>query len=328
LHGVILMVGGHYTYAEMPLFNWLRDSFDLARNHYDRVGHVAQGFIPGHRRARTPAAPVAAAARQVAVFPDLRFCLAISAFYEMIEWWVALASGDEAVAFLATQGDVWDTQWDMFLALLGALSSQLLLGRWHDRQLARIIPRLLHERLLRPRRLPPVRAGRIGYSPRRPIQPGGIREGGHRSAAGLWRGAGFGAYRQDCAAGAGSVGKTPARRLRDGSGRSPGRGFADPREDMVVVRGIAVHGVCPHHLVPFRGVAHVAYVPGGRLHGFGRIARLVDAIGHRFTYQEWMTRDIVEALVNHGRQRARPASSRRNSCACCWARTGAATSGS
>ncbi|WP_296749300.1 GTP cyclohydrolase I, partial [Thiobacillus sp.] len=79
-----------------------------------------------------------------------------------------------------------------------------------------------------------------------------------------------------------------------------GEGFADDRNDMVVVRGIAVHGVCPHHLVPFRGVAHVAYIPGGRLHGFGRIARLVDAIGHRFTYQEWMTRDIAEALVTHG----------------------------
>ncbi len=79
-----------------------------------------------------------------------------------------------------------------------------------------------------------------------------------------------------------------------------GEGFEDAREDMVVVRGIAVHGVCPHHLVPFRGVAHVAYVPGGRLHGFGRIARLVDAIGHRFTYQEWMTRDIAEALVRFG----------------------------
>ena len=79
-----------------------------------------------------------------------------------------------------------------------------------------------------------------------------------------------------------------------------GDGFEDAREDMVVVRGIAVHGVCPHHLVPFRGVAHVAYVPGGRLHGFGRIARLVDAIGHRFTYQEWMTRDIAEALVSFG----------------------------
>ncbi len=79
-----------------------------------------------------------------------------------------------------------------------------------------------------------------------------------------------------------------------------GEGFEDSRRDMVVVRGIAVHGVCPHHLVPFRGLAHVAYLPGGRLHGFGRIARLVDAIGHRFTYQEWMTRDIVDALIKHG----------------------------
>lgn len=97
------------------------------------------------------------------------------------------------------------------------------------------------------------------------------------------------------------------RRLLGGYSLDPaavlGAGFDDPREDMVVVRGIAVHGVCPHHLVPFRGVAHVAYIPGGRLHGFGRIARLVDAIGHRFTYQEWMTRDIAEALVTHGRAR-------------------------
>ena len=82
-----------------------------------------------------------------------------------------------------------------------------------------------------------------------------------------------------------------------------GEGFADERSDMVVIRGIAIHGVCPHHLVPFRGVAHVAYLPGGRLHGFGRIARLVDAIGHRFTYQEWMTRDIAEALMIHGKAR-------------------------
>ena len=94
------------------------------------------------------------------------------------------------------------------------------------------------------------------------------------------------------------------RRLLGGYELDPadvlGDGFEDPRRDMVVVRGIAVHGVCPHHLVPFRGIAHVAYVPGGRLHGFGRIARMVDAIGHRFTYQEWMTRDIAEALVTHG----------------------------
>jgi GTP cyclohydrolase IA len=82
-----------------------------------------------------------------------------------------------------------------------------------------------------------------------------------------------------------------------------GEGFEDSRSDMVTIRGIAIHGVCPHHLVPFRGVAHVAYLPGGRLHGFGRIARLVDAIGHRFTYQEWMTRDIADALMRHGKAR-------------------------
>ncbi len=97
------------------------------------------------------------------------------------------------------------------------------------------------------------------------------------------------------------------RRLLGGYALDPadalGEGFADARADMVVVRGIAIHGVCPHHLVPFRGEAHVAYVPGGRLHGFGRIARMVDAIGHRFTYQEWLTRDIADALVRHGRAR-------------------------
>jgi GTP cyclohydrolase IA len=97
------------------------------------------------------------------------------------------------------------------------------------------------------------------------------------------------------------------RRLLGGYDLDPaealGDGFEDPRADMVVIRGIAVHGVCPHHLVPFRGVAHVAYLPGGRLHGFGRIARMVDAIGHRFTYQEWMTRDIADALMQHGRAR-------------------------
>lgn len=137
LHGIILMVGGHYTYAEMPLFNWLRDTLDLSRNHYDRVGHLAQGFFP------------AIVAREILLrtsplrpggwlfFLTLCFCLAFSAFYELIEWWVAEASGDDAVAFLATQGDIWDTQWDMFLALLGALSSLLVLSGRHDRQLRR-----------------------------------------------------------------------------------------------------------------------------------------------------------------------------------------------
>lgn len=96
-------------------------------------------------------------------------------------------------------------------------------------------------------------------------------------------------------------------RLLGGYAEDPGevlgKGFADERRDLVVVRGIAVHGICPHHLVPFRGVAHVGYLPGGRLHGFGRIARLVDAVGHRLTYQEWMTRDIVEVLVRDGKAR-------------------------
>jgi len=135
IHAVILMVGGHYTYAEMPLFNWLRDTFELSRNHYDRLGHVAQGFIPAIVAReillrRSPLQP-----GKWLFFLVSCVCLAISACYEFIEWWVALASGDEAVAFLATQGDVWDTQWDMFLALCGALAAQLLLARWHDWQL-------------------------------------------------------------------------------------------------------------------------------------------------------------------------------------------------
>lgn len=103
------------------------------------------------------------------------------------------------------------------------------------------------------------------------------------------------------------VGALWERRLLGGYGVDPaaalGEGFEDHGRDMVIVRGIAVHGVCPHHLVPFRGVAHVAYMPGGRLHGFSRIAKMVDAIGHRFTYQEWMTRDIARALMSYGRAR-------------------------
>jgi len=143
VHAVILMVGGHYTYAEVPLFNWLRDAFELSRNHYDRLGHLAQGFVPAIVAReillrRSPLEP-----GKWLFFLVTSICLAISAFYELIEWWVAVSSGDNAVAFLATQGDIWDTQWDMFCALLGALSSQLLLSRWHDRQLAI----LLSERL-------------------------------------------------------------------------------------------------------------------------------------------------------------------------------------
>lgn len=97
------------------------------------------------------------------------------------------------------------------------------------------------------------------------------------------------------------------KRLLDGYDADPaealGLGFDDVRRDMVIIRNIAVHGVCPHHLLPFRGVAHVAYLPGGRLHGFGRIARMIDAIGHRYTYQEWMTNDIAYTLLRHGQAR-------------------------
>lgn len=135
LHAVILLVGGHYTYAEMPLFNWLRDEYGLARNYYDRVGHVAQGFVPAvvTREILLRTSPLRSG--KWLFFLVACVCLAISACYEFLEWWVALASGSEAVAFLATQGDVWDTQWDMFLCLLGAVAALMLLSRRHDREL-------------------------------------------------------------------------------------------------------------------------------------------------------------------------------------------------
>jgi putative membrane protein len=138
LHAVILMVGGHYTYARVPLGFWAQDLFDLARNHYDRVGHLAQGFIPAIVAReillrRTPLRPGG-----WLFFLVLCVCLAISAVYELLEWWTALLAGEAADAFLATQGDVWDTQWDMFLAGIAATAAQLLLARWHDAQLRRL----------------------------------------------------------------------------------------------------------------------------------------------------------------------------------------------
>ena len=139
VHMVILLVGGHYTYAEMPLFSWLRDYYGWDRNYYDRLGHVAQGFIPAMitREILLRTSPLRPG--KWLFFIVVCVCLAMSAFYEFIEWWVALASGSDAVAFLATQGDVWDTQWDMFLAFFGAISAQLLLAKVHMRQM-----RLMH----------------------------------------------------------------------------------------------------------------------------------------------------------------------------------------
>lgn len=138
LHAIILLVGGHYTYAEMPLFSWLRDYYGWDRNYYDRLGHVAQGFIPAMitREILLRTSPLRPG--KWLFFIVVCICLAMSAFYEFIEWWVALASGSDAVAFLATQGDIWDTQWDMFLAFFGAISAQLLLAKAHHRQMIRM----------------------------------------------------------------------------------------------------------------------------------------------------------------------------------------------
>ena len=136
LHALVLILGGHWTYAEMPLFNWLRDEFGLARNYYDRLGHVMQGFVPAIIAREVFLRNKIVNGRDWLFFIVTCVCLAISAFYEFIEWWVAVSSGTAADDFLATQGDVWDTQWDMFMALCGAIASQLLLARWHGRQLA------------------------------------------------------------------------------------------------------------------------------------------------------------------------------------------------
>jgi putative membrane protein len=137
LHALVLILGGYYTYAEVPLFNYLRDSLDLSRNHYDRVGHFMQGFVPAiiAREILRRRSPLIG---RWLFFLTLCFCLALSALYELIEWWVALLHEQAAEAFLGTQGDHWDTQADMLMALIGAICSLLLLGRRHDRELARL----------------------------------------------------------------------------------------------------------------------------------------------------------------------------------------------
>ena len=135
LHICVLCVGGLYTYARVPLFDWLRPVFGWQRNHYDRVGHFLQGFVP------------AIIARELFIrleilrqknwmpFLIVSVCLAISAFYELIEWWTALATGSAANDFIGSQGDVWDTQADMLMALIGAICALLFFSRFHDRAL-------------------------------------------------------------------------------------------------------------------------------------------------------------------------------------------------
>jgi putative membrane protein len=140
IHMIILMVGGHYTYAEVPLFEWIKEVFDQSRNNYDKVGHFAQGFIP------------AILAREILIrkhivegtkiwlnYIILSIILAFSAFYELIEWWVALAVGEDAEAFLGTQGYIWDTQSDMGYALFGGVVALLLLSKLHDKQINTVL---------------------------------------------------------------------------------------------------------------------------------------------------------------------------------------------
>jgi putative membrane protein len=139
VHAAILMLGGHYTYAQVPLGFWAKDAFDLARNHYDQLGHFAQGFVPAiiAREILLRCTPLRRGGWLT--FLVIATCLAVSATYEFLEWWAAIAIGADADAFLATQGDPWDTQWDMFMATLGACTALLLLSRLHDRALRRLL---------------------------------------------------------------------------------------------------------------------------------------------------------------------------------------------
>lgn len=135
-HSVILLVGAHYTYAQVPLGFWMQEALNFSRNHYDRIGHLAQGFIPALLAREILLRNRVLAPGGWLFFLICCFVLALAATYELVEWWAALIAGEGATAFLGTQGDTWDTQWDMFLALLGGLAAQLLLRRGHDRQLA------------------------------------------------------------------------------------------------------------------------------------------------------------------------------------------------
>jgi putative membrane protein len=141
VHALILMVGGHYTYAEVPAGNWVQEWMGGTRNNYDKLGHLAQGFIPAIIAREVLIRNHVIARRGWLGFIVVSICLAISAFYELIEWWVALLSEEAAESFLGTQGYVWDTQSDMFLAMLGAGAALVLLSGLHDRQVAAICKR-------------------------------------------------------------------------------------------------------------------------------------------------------------------------------------------
>lgn len=138
IHAIILIVGGHYTYAENPLFNWIKEILNLSRNYYDRLGHFAQGFIPAIIAREIILRKKIIENKKWLFFIIVFVILGFSAFYEFIEWWASLLAGEAADAFLATQGDVWDTQWDMFMCFIGSILSLLFLSRMHDKSMKKI----------------------------------------------------------------------------------------------------------------------------------------------------------------------------------------------
>ena len=136
IHMIILMVGGHYTYAEVPFFDWIKEVLHQSRNNYDKVGHFMQGFEPAIlARELLLRKHIVQGSKIWLNYIILSIILAFSAFYELVEWWVALATGDNAEAFLGTQGYVWDTQSDMMYALIGGIVALIVLSRMHDKQL-------------------------------------------------------------------------------------------------------------------------------------------------------------------------------------------------
>jgi len=139
IFALILIIGGHYTYAENPLFNWIQDSFDLARNHYDRMGHFVQGIVPALLARELLLRTTLLQRGKWLFFLVCAVSLAISACYEFVEWWAAVINAQAAEAFLGTQGDNWDTQWDMFLALSGSIIAQLTLAKTQDKQLRQLL---------------------------------------------------------------------------------------------------------------------------------------------------------------------------------------------
>ncbi|MFT6585076.1 MAG: putative membrane protein [Cognaticolwellia sp.] len=144
LHCIVLMVGGHYTYAEVPLFDSIANWMGSERNNYDKVGHFFQGFVPALLAREILIRKGVVNGRAWLNVIIVAICLAFSAFYELIEWWVAVASGENAEAFLGTQGYIWDTQSDMALALVGAIMSLIVLATYHDRQLAKLVVNSQH----------------------------------------------------------------------------------------------------------------------------------------------------------------------------------------